>query len=358
MLLKNKKLRKEKKRILRESVNQMRLTERTNIAGLLKEFKGASIQARNLGECAEVLEKMWKDKGRPTILLGLAGPLIAAGLRRVIWGLIDSGLVDVVVSTGAILYQDIYQALGHQHYKGSSKADDSKLADLYINRIYDTYIDEEKFWATDCAIGRFTDSLQPRNYSSREYLLLLGRDFVKAPDSIVRVAAKKGVPIFSPALNDSSIGIGLTEHYHRAKQDGRQPLIISSIQDNYELAQIVARSKETAAIYIAGGVPKNYINDAVVMTYIFDVQEMHKHGHKYAIQVTTDAPHWGGLSGSTLQEAKSWGKVAKEATTAMAFVEPSVSLPLLYGFAVQKGLSKNRKRRKFTWRKDILEKIS
>ncbi|MBU0580734.1 MAG: deoxyhypusine synthase family protein [Candidatus Margulisbacteria bacterium] len=358
MLLKNKKLKKEKKGFLKEKINQIKITEKTNLANLLEEYKGASIQARNLGLCADVLERMLKDKERPTILLGLAGPLIAAGLRAVIAGIIKHNLVDVIVSTGAILYQDVYQARGFQHYKGSAKADDKKLADLYINRIYDTYIDEEKFWQTDCAIGRFTDSLEPRQYSSREYLELMGKQFVKDPHSIVRLAALKGIPVFSPALNDSSIGIGLTEHYHRAKKDGRQQLSIDSVRDNYELAQIVAKSKATAAIYIAGGVPKNYINDAVVMTYIFDIKEMHKHGHKYAVQVTTDAPHWGGLSGSTLQEAMSWGKISKQATTAMAFIEPSVSLPILYGYALQKNLHKGRRSKCFKWNKDILEEIA
>jgi deoxyhypusine synthase len=354
MLLKNKKLKAEKKKILSRKVGQVTITPTTTVADLLDEYKDASIQARNMGACADVLESMLKDKSRPTIMLGLAGPLIAAGLRNVIRGFIEKGLVDVIVSTGAILYQDIYQARGNQHFRGTPRADDGRLADLFINRIYDTYIDEEKFWETDCAISAFADTLEPRLYSSREFLEILGENFVKDKNSIVHMAALKGVPVFAPALNDSSIGIGLTEHYHRARKHGREPVTISSIRDNYELAQIVARSKETAAIYIAGGVPKNYINDAVVMTYIFDTAEMHKHGHKYALQLTTDVPHWGGLSGSTLSEAKSWGKVSKKANTAMAFVEPSVSLPLLYGYAVQKRLFQGRRPRRFTWREDML----
>ncbi len=357
MLLKDKGLRATKKKVLSKNVNQVSVGPRTTVSELLDEFKGASIQARNLGACADVLERMLRDKKRPTILLGLAGPLIAAGLRNVIRGMIENNMVDVIVSTGAIMYQDIYQARGNQHFVGTPQADDGKLADLYINRIYDTYIDEEKFWETDCSVSRFADTLEVRDYSTREFMELLGTKFVSAKDSIVCTAAKKGVPIFVPALNDSSLGIGLTDHYHRARKNGRTPITISSIRDNYELAQIVAKSKETAAIYIAGGVPKNYINDAVVMTYIFDIEDMHKHGHKYALQLTTDVPHWGGLSGSTLHEAKSWGKVDKKANTAMAFVEPSVSLPLLYGHALQKKASAGRKPLRFVWDQDLLTSL-
>ncbi len=155
-----------------------------------------------------------------------------------------------------------------------------------------------------------------------------------------------------PALNDSSIGIGLTEHYHRMRKAGREPMTISSIRDNYELTQIVVHSPATAALYISGGVPKNYINDSIVMSYIFGIDTG---GHRYALQITTDAPHWGGLGGSTLSEATSWGKVSKKASHEMAFVETSVALPLLYGYALQKNAHKGRKRLRYRWKEDILE---
>jgi deoxyhypusine synthase len=258
-----------------------------------------------------------------------------------------------VVSTGAILYQDIYQARGFKHYKGTPDADDRVLRDLYIDRIYDTYVDEEKFWETDCWIGRFADTLSPGNYSSREFLSLLSKK-LKDENSILATADKYDIPIFAPAINDSSIGIGLTEHYHRAKITKKAHLSIDSIRDNYELTQIVYKSKATAAIYIAGGVPKNYINDSVVMCYIFD---KNTGGHKYAFQLTTDSPHWGGLSGSTLKEATSWGKISKRADRAMAFVEPTVSLPLIVKYALEKKLSKNRTRLQYKWERDILKEL-
>lgn len=343
-----------KKGVLERVVEQVDLEKTTTIADLVERFLGMSIQARNIGKCAQVYEKMLTDPARPTILLGLAGPLIAGGLRKVIRDMIEYGMVDAVVSTGAILYQDVYQARGFKHWVGDPDADDRELRDLLIDRIYDTYVDEEKFWETDCWIGKFADSLEPRGYSSREFLRELAGT-LDDPNSILKTAAKHGVPMFSPAINDSSIGIGLTEHYHRKTVRKEPRMSIDSIRDNYELTQMVVKSKATAAIYIAGGVPKNYINDSVVMSYIFGRDTG---GHKYCFQLTTDSPHWGGLSGSTLKEATSWGKVSKTATCAMAFVEPTVSLPLVVGYVLQKGLYKNRKRLRLNWKEDILTDLS
>lgn len=335
----------KKEKIFSQPIQAVDLEKISGIEELVEAFSGASIQARNIGTCAKVWGKMLTDPDRPTIFLGLAGPLIAAGLRKVIRDMVHYGLVDVIVSTGAILYQDIYQAKGFKHYRGDAEADDCVLRDLYIDRIYDTYVDEEQFWKLDCTIGRFADTLAPGKYSSRQFLAELSKT-LKDENSILATAHKRGVPIFSPALNDSSIGIGLTEHYHRCVREGRKGVTIDSIQDNYELTQLVVGSKATSAVYIAGGVPKNFINDSVVSSYIFGKDTG---GHRYAIQLTTDSPHWGGLSGSTLSEATSWGKVSKKATHCMAFVEPSVSLPLVAGYVMKKGLGRKRSALQITW---------
>jgi deoxyhypusine synthase len=342
-----------KKRILSLAVEHVKVETGSRISDLVGSFKNSSIQARNIYKCANVFKKMLQDKAQPTVYLGLAGPLIAAGLRDIIRNMIKLKMVDVVVATGAIIYQDIYQARGFKHYIGNPDADDSTLDRLYIDRIYDTYVDDEKFWNTDNWIGRVADTMEPGNYSSREFIDELGSR-LSDEDSIVRTAYKNGVPIFAPALNDSSIGIGLTGHYHKCKRNKIPGVHIDSIQDNYEITQTIVNSKKTAAIYIAGGVPKNYINDAVVMGYIFNKDTG---GHSYAFQLTTDVPHWGGLSGSTLKEATSWGKINNDASCAMAFVEPSVSLPLVYSYAFQQKFYKSRKRKKFTWQKDILKSL-
>jgi len=342
-----------KAQYLRDRIKPIDYDQVSTVADLVGAMRGASIQARNLGLCAEVLDNLYADPDRPTVMLGLAGPLIAAGLRKVLHDLVAGGFVDVIVSTGAILYQDIYQARGFGHYVGDPNADDAQLRDLLIDRIYDTYVDEEKFMETDTWLGYLADELPPGNYSSRAYLDFVGSK-LDDPGSIVRAAHLRGVPMFAPALNDSSIGIGLTHHYHRATLAGRPKIAIDSIRDNYELTQIVVQSQKTAALYIAGGVPKNYINDSVVMAYIFEQEK----GHSYALQLTADVPHWGGLSGSTLKEAMSWGKIQTMATTAMCFVEPSVSLPLLAGYAFQRKLAQGRPPLKLAWQNDILKSLS
>lgn len=345
--------RKEKSKLLSVPVKQIDLEKTKTIGDLVEAFKGSSIQSRNIGRCAQVWENMLADKDRPTIILGLSGALIAGGLRKVIRDMIEFNLVDVIASTGAVMYQDFYQAKSGGHYIGHPAMDDKKLRDLMIDRIYDTLVDEEKFEDTDRYIAKITEKLEPRNYSSREFLALLGEEARNDKNSILGTAYRHGVPVFSPALNDSSIGIGLTVYY--SNHLGKPKASIDSIRDNYEIVEIIRKSKKTGVIYIGGGTPKNWINDAEVMAgYCFD---QNIKGHTYAFQITTDSPQWGALSGSTLEEAQSWGKIQKEATKATAYVEATIALPLLVGHLLQRGYANQRSRLKFYWKNDRLEKL-
>ncbi len=343
----------EKDQLFTRPVEPLIPSKTQSVSQLVRAMSGMSIQARNIGQCYEVLQSMLSDPDRPTILLGLAGPLIAGGLRQVIREMVELGMVDAVVSTGAILYQDVYQARGYQHYRGSTQIDDGHLRDLLVDRIYDTYVDEVGFGKTDSWIGLIADELEPGIYSSRQFMNEIA-DRIDDPNSIVKTCRRLGVPMFVPALNDSSIGIGLTEHHHRCTQRDKKGIHIDSIQDNYELTQLVAQSPTTSAIYVAGGVPKNYINDSIVMSYIFEDCDQ---GHRYAIQMTTAVTADGGLSSSTLNEAQSWGKIKKTAERAMAWVEPTVALPLLVTAAVQDELHKGRSRLSLSWNGKILEKL-
>ena len=194
---------------------------------------------------------------------------------------------------------------------------------LYLDRIYDTYVDELKFEETDRAIGRVTEKFPRRPASSREFLEFLGRAVQGRRTRSSRRRPVGGSRCFSPALIDSSIGIGLTLHYQRNR--GKPRFLLDAVRDNYELVQILSHSPRTAVIYIGGGTPKNWINDGIVMAnYAFGREG---EGHYYALQITTDVPHWGGLSGSTLDEAQSWGKISPTATRAMAHVDASIGLP-------------------------------
>lgn len=315
-----------RRRILSTPIKPIDVKKVKGFGDLIESFQSTSIQARNLGRCYQVWKNMLTDRKRPTIFLGLSGPLIAAGLGKVLKDMVSMRMIDVVVSTGAVLYQDLYQSLGFKHYMGSPKADDAVLRDLAIDRIYDTYVDEMKFEELDRLIGRAVEKLPPVGHSSRELLEFIGRN-VPAPGSLLSACAEAGVPVFSPALIDSSIGIGLTLHYGKNRAGKRY--FYDAVRDNYELVQILTNSTCTGVVYIGGGTPKNWINDGVVMSnYHFNKEG---DGHMYAIQITTDVPHWGGLSGSTLDEATSWGKVSRRATRSMAFIEASVALPLLVG---------------------------
>jgi deoxyhypusine synthase len=348
----SKRVQTERSKYLSVPVDQLDLSKVESIHDLVQSWTRTSIQSRSIAECAAVYENMISDESRPTILLGLSGALIAGGLRKVIRDLIEAGFVDVLVSTGAIVYQDLYQAEGYKHYMGTSKADDAILHDLYIDRIYDAYVDEIGFVQTDDVVGEIAASLPPRKFSTREFMSELGDRARKDKNSIIGTAARHGVPIFVPAIADSSIGIGLAGLYRTSKRLNRKMMQLDTIQDNYEIAQIVLESKKTGSIYIGGGVPKNYINDAAVMLD-------YTPGHSYVFQITTDAPHWGGLTGSTLDEAKSWGKVSKKATRATAYVEATIGLSLVAGYVLESTkLRKNRKRLQFVWKADTLEKIN
>jgi len=341
------KVKKERAALLRDPVIPVDLEKTVTIKDLVESWKDCSIQSRMIAECASVYKNMLADKDRPTVMLGLSGALIAGGLRKVISDMVKRGIVDTIVSTGAILYQDYYTALGYRHYKGTPNIDDAYLHDAYIDRIYDTYVDEIGFVACDDKIAELSGLLEPRKYSTREFTYLMGST-LKDEDSILYNAYRYGIPVFCPAIADSSIGIGLAGYYRWAKENNLPAFTIDVMKDNYEIAQIVLKSVKTGSIYLGGGVPKNYINDAAVM---LDYTK----GHAYAFQLTQDPPHWGGLTGSTLDEAKSWGKVSKKATRAVAYVEVTIGLPLIVGYIFQSGLDKGRSRLKFTWREGDLE---
>jgi deoxyhypusine synthase len=232
----------------------------------------------------------------------------------------------VLVSTGANLYHDLYEGLGGLHYLGHPSVDDEELARHDIDRVYDTYADDKTFQTLDCDIGDLAASLEPRAYSTREFLRIAGQR-MKTREAIVGVAAEEGVPIFCPTFHDSGWGIGWTRMYQKLQGGGRPHATLDLIRDNLEIATLRRAVKESAGIYIGGGVPKNYIQQIEPMIEV--LTDAHGPGHRYAIQITTDAPHWGGLSGCTFEEAKSWDKLVDGFHGAQVFLEASVGFPLL-----------------------------
>jgi deoxyhypusine synthase len=318
----------KRKEILSQPVNQIKVNGDMKLSELVDNFSDMSIQARNLGKAAKIWEKMLKDDERPTIFMGLAGPLIAAGLRNIIADCVKKNLVDVIVSTGAVIYQDMLYAKGGQHFHGNIIVNDKELRDLRVNRIYDVFTDDIKFFETDDYVDKYTQAnMEPGNYSSRQWLMEIAKDLTD-DNSILKACYDTNTPVFVPALNDSSIGIGLTKYYANNKDVPK--VTIDSIKDNIEMVNIILNSKSSAAVYLGGGVPKNFINDAIVMANFDFGAELE--GHKYAIQISTAIPLDGGLSGSTLGEAIAWGKVQGDARRSMVFSEVSIGFPLIYGY--------------------------
>lgn len=308
-------------------VNQFDPAQVDTVRDLLEGMAGMSFQARSIGECLDVWEKALSDPARPTVILGVAGSLIAGGMRRVLSRLVEHGLVDVVVSVGSQPYQDLYQAMGedYDHWRATPRMDDVKLRDLMLDRLYDTLVDEGKFRETDRYLGELFGQLEPQAYTSRELYQHLGEQF-EDEESLVVQCAKTRTPLFCPAVNDSSLGIGMVHEMVKARQEGRESPWIDPIRDAYELSQIKYKSDKTMVAYISGGTPKNYIQQTEVVSEILGHEPG---GHQYAVQITADAPHWGGLSGCTLEEGQSWGKIAKEATKATAYCDSTIGLTLL-----------------------------
>jgi deoxyhypusine synthase len=278
-----------------------------------------------------------------SVILCLAGSLVSAGLKNVIVDMIRHNMVDAVVSTGAIVVdQDFFEGLGFHHYRGEIRVDDSKLQKMHVDRIYDTYIDEDDLRICDMTIKKIADGLDPRPYSSREFIYEMGRyleKYGKNPDSFVLEAYKHEVPIFCPAFSDCSAGFGLVFHQHERKNN---IVTIDSVKDFRELTELKIKAKQTGLFMIGGGVPKNFVQDTVVAADILGVDAPM---HKYAIQLTVADERDGALSGSTLKEANSWGKV-DTGYEQMVYSEATISFPLVVSYAYHKGSWKTRKEQK------------
>ncbi len=310
---------------------------------LIDDFGDMAFQAKNLSRAAKIFNLMLEDK-TCSIYLTLAGSLFSAGLKTTVVDMIRSNMADAVISTGAIIVdQDFFEALGFKHYKGTPRVDDNELRELMIDRIYDTYIDEEELRICDETVAEIANSLPPRPYSSREFIKEMGRYLAEkdlGKDSLVRTAYEKGVPIFVPAFSDSSAGFGLVHHqYHRKGEK----VSIDSAKDFLELTKTKIDAEQTGIFMIGGGVPKNFTQDVVVAC---DVLGIEKDMHKYAIQITVADERDGGLSGSTLKEASSWGKV-ETTYEQMVFSEATIAFPLIASYGYHSGAWKNRKEKRW-----------
>ncbi len=324
--------------------------ETKDIPELIDSFSSMAFQSRNLANASRIYNKMLADKNC-TIILCLAGSLFSAGLKRLVYQMVTNNMVDAIVSTGAIMVdQDFFEGLGFSHYIGTPLVDDEDLRKNAVDRIYDTYISEDDLRICDRTIEKIAGGLEPRIYSSREFIIEMGRyldKHGKSDDSVVLGAYRKGVPIFVPAFSDCSAGFGLVMHQWK---NPKMHVSIDSAKDFLELTKIKIDSKESGLLMIGGGVPKNFAQDTVVAA---ESLNKNVHMHKYAVQITVADERDGALSGSTLKEAHSWGKV-DSAYTQMVFSEATIALPLLASYAYYKSAWKSRKPKNLNKKLELL----
>jgi deoxyhypusine synthase len=306
-----------------------------------------SFTSRDLARATRIYNQMLEDPDC-TIFLVIAGSTSAAGCMDLYAELIRSNMVDCVVATGAtIVDMDFFEGLGHKHYQALEIPDDDTLRSLYIDRIYDTYIDEEQLQDCDFTINKIANELEPKAYSSRAFIREMGKFLVehgKKDNSLVKLAYEHDVPIFCPAFVDSSAGFGLVKHQVDRMKEGKPYLMIDAVADFRELTQIKIESGDSGLLMVGGGVPKNFIQDTVVCAEILGHEDVAV--HKYAVQITVADVRDGACSSSTLQEAASWGKV-NTGIEQMVFAEAGSVMPLLASDAYHREAWKTRTPRKW-----------
>ncbi len=328
----------KKKEYLKTPVRHIDITS-FDATPIIEQMGGMSFTARDLAAAAGIYARMLAEK-RCGVILTIAGSTSAAGCMQIYVDMVKHNMVDAIVATGAtIVDMDFFEALGFKHYQGTPFIDDKLLRKLYIDRIYDTYIDEEELQACDKTIQAIADGLPPRPYSSREFIREMGRYLAEhsvKKASLVETAFEHDVPIFCPAFSDSSAGFGLV--LHQVKRP-KAHLSIDSVKDFRELTQIKIKAGTTGLLMIGGGVPKNFAQDTVVCAEILGNEVPM---HKYAVQITVADVRDGACSSSTLKEANSWGKVDSNSEQ-MVFAEATSVLPLLASYAWHRGSWRKRK---------------
>lgn len=337
-----------KAELLASPVEHFDITE-FDARSVIDAWEKMSFTSRDAARAARIFNMALEDKDC-TIFLTLAGSTSAGGCMHVWRDMVKNNMVDAIVSTGAsIVDMDFFEALGFQHYQAREIPDDRELRDLYIDRIYDTYIDEEELQACDHAIFEIAESLPAKPMSSREFIHAMGKWLsegnAKKSGSLIEEAYKAGVPIFCPAFTDSSAGFGLVKHQVERMKAGKPYLSIDSIADFREVTQIKIESGASGLFMIGGGVPKNFVQDTVVCAEILGHDDVEM--HKYAIQITVADVRDGACSSSTLKEACSWGKV-DVALEQMVFAEATTVAPLIASDAYHRGAWKTRDRQNWS----------
>lgn len=296
---------------LHQPIRHAKITHDMTVSQLVDSFSGCAFGAGRLSEAADIYREMVND-GECTKFFGLAGAMVPAGMRRIVSDLIRDRDIDILVTTGANLVHDIIESLGLHHYKGTDATDDVELKHHAINRIYDVFLPEEHFAKLEEKLQPLFREL-PDKLSITELLSHIGSK-LDDDNSILKSAYDTGVPVYCPAIQDSIIGLQAWL-YRQTK-----PLNVDVFADMRGLIDRCYEAKRAGVLIIGGGVPKNFILQSMLVTpKSFD----------YAIQLTMDRPEPGGLSGATLDEARSWGKVGENARAVTVYSDATITLPII-----------------------------
>ena len=336
----------EKKDLLKQVIKHIDIKS-FDASPIINSMREMSFSSRETANAADIFNMMIAEK-ECTNILTIAGSTSAAGCMQVYVEIVKHNMIDAIVSTGAsIVDMDFFEALGYKHYRGTQFIDDKFLRDNYVDRIYDTYIDEEELQACDSTIKIIADSLEPRPYSSREFIYEMGKYLSKnsvKKESLIQTCYEHNVPIFVPAFSDCSAGFGLVMHQVERMKEGKPYLTIDSVADFRELTDIKIAAKTTGLFMIGGGVPKNFAQDTVVCAECLGIDASM---HKYAVLITVADVRDGACSSSTLKEASSWGKV-DTVYEQMVYAEATTVLPLIASYVFHKGDWKNREPKNWT----------
>ncbi|HWQ36193.1 MAG TPA: deoxyhypusine synthase family protein [Blastocatellia bacterium] len=320
-----------------------------SVPGLLEKMEHISFQGRNLAIAHQIWLQMLAENA--LVIMGLSGALVPAGMRRLVSYLIKNRYIDVLVCTGANLYHDLHETLGRHHYIGDPGISDAELQEQMVDRIYDTYASEEEFREANEWIGGFAAQLDNTHaYSTREFLHLLGRELseIATEDGILTSAYKSRVPIFCPAITDSAFGVSIAI----SRIEKKNPFQFDVLQDVVELGQVVSKVRSTGVVFFGGGTPKTFVQQSESTASALTGQTR---GHKFAVQITTESPHYGSYSGADFDQAQSFGRLARNARAVTVRCDATIAMPMLVTSLSQTASKalRTRKRVQFTFARDL-----
>lgn len=340
------------KKLSKEKVIPVEVNPKTTLVQLIDSMSDTGFQGRKLAEACKLYEKMLQER-RLTIIMGYGASLSVAGQWKIISWLLEMHYIDVLVATGANISEDMVNAMGYSYYKGEDRSNDEELFKLGFNRYYDVLGKEKEYLKMTELIADFMTSMDTDyHYTTREFLYQFGTWLNKKNiHSIVSIAAKNNIPVYCPAIADSPFGDAALI----AKSRGVD-VVLDSVKDYVEFMGLAKHIKKTGVFYIGGGVPKDFIQlfavtpDLLFKERILPNRKDRKgrmgtdesyYPHQFAIQITTDSPQWGGLSGCSFDEAISWGKEEKNGNFIQCFCDATIALPIMMHYISQ---TNNKKR--------------